>query len=134
AAYFSNRFLSNMLDHGLRNNIALGYSLKGKILYVQEKFREALSFYRKALRLHEAMGNQIRIAETKIAMARALIRTGQYHDAQRLAEEALAQAKSVHSVPRQSEAYELLAGIYEHLKQNDKALFSLSQFHTLDKK
>lgn len=73
------RLAAPLQDNALLADIA---NDAGLIAEEQGDFRESLPFFRESLKLREAMGDAIAVAESTLNLGFALLRTGEFRDAQ----------------------------------------------------
>ncbi|GHN00989.1 hypothetical protein WSM22_24780 [Cytophagales bacterium WSM2-2] len=134
AVYFYRLRMVKQAETGTKNTLAACYSLMAKVYFKQNKFDESLSFYKKALDLHELMNNRLPVTQAKLAIVRVLEKNGRYAEALQYATQALELATKIGALPKQVSSYEAMQRIYQHEKQFDKSLEALLKANELNKK
>ncbi|KOY85571.1 hypothetical protein AD998_04860 [bacterium 336/3] len=110
--------------------IDIHYSLNslGNIHYNTKDFIKAIQYYQEALVIRKSLKNKFIIAETSIALGRALTQTERLDEAYGYLDEGLALAKNNQVKELEEKAYLYFSEYYEKRKDNDKALLFYKKY------
>ncbi|MCU0439834.1 MAG: tetratricopeptide repeat-containing sensor histidine kinase [Raineya sp.] len=110
------------------------YSLNslGNVYFNIKDFTRAIQHYEEALTLRKSLKNKFIIAETSIALGRALTQTGRLDEAYGYLDEGLALAKTNQTKELEEKAYLYFSEYYEKRKSSDKALYYYKKYSIIN--
>lgn len=128
ALKYYNKALDISQQMGDRKNLTSIYSSIALIHVRKEDYKEAERYFRLSLAIDEQMDDKISLAETLLNLAGLGLKSGNYKESLNFAKRSLSIGIETGALPRQAEAYELLAQLHEARKDPAAALEFYKQF------